>query len=244
MKPGRMLAYACAVVLLAVVACWHVQRVGVSSRTPAPRASSSRAPAPQVHLVRDTAELYSLWKTQGYRGRILVHLGRHFHFVPVELNVGRGALPPDVQDDDKTLAYYESRLDFRNALWIAMAANFFREIYYVLPPDIYREKVAQVKGAGDIPVQGGDGIRLVTLGLNRSISDRLPVVSEPVVLNVDASYLQSSDARTVVGQLRQKGLLPETISFCLSTGSPDVTDHERNQLRRLADEFAAGRSIP
>lgn len=191
-----------------------------------------------VHVVKTPNDLYYLWKKKGFAGREIVHVGRFFHFVSLEdadwfKSIDRAPLSTDI-----LLARYEQQMTFRNYLWVAMQAGIARQIFTVLPPDVFKERSERGKNNSESTVTPGVGIQLATMGLKRTIYDRVPRLREPVLLVIDASYFTTPDAAiALAGWLGSSGLKADMVTLCLSEGSPDVTAVERARLKEYVQRF-------
>lgn len=186
-----------------------------------------------VHMLNSSKEVYSLWKSRGFKGRVVLHLGEYLHFLQVNTSdVFKGVERFPVKTAS-LLMKYERELGKDNFLRVAMQGNIAREIINVLPPDVFREKLKAVRGQGGVYLEG-DKIITHFLGSKRTLTDHIPAVKEPVLLNIDASYFSYSDAETLLTELRKSGIRTEMMSLCLSEDNPDVTDREREKLKNFA----------
>ncbi len=55
-----------------------------------------------------------------------------------------------------------------------------------------------------------------------------------MLINIDASYFEYSDAESLLSELRHSGITTDMITFCFAEDNPEVTEKERQRL----DEFA------
>jgi len=220
-----------------------VPLVGKHSRRYAPGGLN----AGSAFLVKKTSGVYSLWKETGFFGNVLIHCSAHFSFVPVR-NIPGTAYPLEQGAVSSRMTAYENELSYKNYLWVAMQAGLVRHIYNVLPVAVYDKKARAVAGNEHPPfdeksTSGRKEIADSRLGLPRTISVNLPQTKEPVLMNIDASYLSGVDIREFAHLLEKSGLRIGLLTLCLSEDSPDVAEGDREKLKRLADILLTGRFI-
>lgn len=207
----------------------------------ASRVFGRRGPAGEVavvKIVRNSSELYAFWKQERYKGRVLVHAGRYLHYVEIEpRDVYRADAGPDVRRAN-LLAEYEKRINNRNFLWVAMRGNVARRIYNVLPADDFRKKLAGEGGAGSGVAVSGDELTADDRGSKRILSSRMPHIGEPVLLNLDASFFETTEPAAFIQDLRASGLRADGITLCLAEDNPEVTRTGRERLAKAARMLA------
>lgn len=235
----RQLAISVAIIVVAIVSVLSLHSVGRSSRRLAgePHMVDARPGAPM--LVETSEELYDLWSDSGAHGRIVVHLSRFLHFVsahPGVIPAGLESFPVSTFD---LVTGYEERLDHRSLLWVTLQSGIAREIVHVLPPADYADRRRTV-GAGE------PGIRVLETailthenGARRLLVDRLPEIDEPVLLAIDASYLDEVDTSELLTLLQGSGLRADLVALSLSLDNPDVGEVGRERLRQLAATLEA-----
>ncbi len=187
-----------------------------------------------VHLVRRTTDVYALWKERGVSNRVVVHLGKFLHFVELDPNQGYRTVAGFPVRVENLLREYEAKTTYQNFLWTAVETNIARKTYLVLPPAIYKEKWDAISRE-EAWLRGKDGFVTQYFGSLKIIADRIPREREPVLLNIDASFLDSPEIGRFVRELRRSGLLVDVVTLCLSEESPDVTPVERERLMQVAE---------
>lgn len=235
----KQLAMATAIVVLAVATAVVLHMGGKSSRRFAdePQVVDGRLGAPV--LVETSEGLYDLWRSAGAHGRVVVHLSRFLHFVtahPGVIPAGLESFPVTTFD---LVPAYEERLDHRNLLWITLRSGVAREIVHVLPPDDYADR-RQTVGMGEPGIEVlPTAILTHEHGARRLLVDRLPDIPEPVLLAIDASYLDVVEPRELLAALESSGLEADLVALSLSLDNPDVGETGRERLRRLAADLEA-----
>lgn len=195
----------------------------------------------RISVVRGSRDLHALYRESGVHGRKLLHLGAFLHYVDVDpalvLPSGGGAFPV-VAD---VLPAYEERLTYRTSLWVAMQAGLVREIQYVQPPAMLSQRLRELSDL-DVDVVSIDGRTIVAhdWGARRTITDRFLPGLEPVILNIDASFLRDTTPSEVLSALRSSGLRADLVTLNLSEDNPDVSGDERASLLELARIWAVG----
>lgn len=221
------------VVLFFFASLYTVTFIGKNSRR-------STSPAGGAYVLENAAQVYSLWKRSGARGRVVLHFGRHLHFIPVEGPAPRGVNARLPLSMGRLRGEFESKLAYGNFLWVAMQTNVARCLYNVLPADEFAKKKNELAYESDKSRETSDHELMVyESGLVRFLTDRVPAQNEPVLINVDASYVDAVGAGQFLDELRRSGLRYDMITFCLSKDSPDVTDAQRQKLQAVARLFHA-----
>lgn len=240
-------------ILWSIVSCAAVvitvSLIGKQGRTPP---SEENIPSGVSHavIVNKTSDLYYLWKKQGYSGNVLIHVGNYLHFIPQNSPLVSTRRLPSREEIVRQILAYESALTHRNVLWVAMQENMLRYIHVVLPHVTYEKKRQEIsRGMKHAPsyeraILRSSEIDDAEMGLLRTLSDTMPKVNEPVLVNIDASYLATSDIQSFAMALKQSGLRIRLLTFCLSEDSPDVNDQDRERLRQLAQILTADHFIP
>lgn len=192
----------------------------------------------EISVIRSNAELYRYWKRLGIKGRVVVHAGRYLHFVPgKEGSSGYRATDSypvmirTASDDE-----FEKSVTYANFLWAAVQTNMARKLYTLMPVDVFNLRFGS---DADYPESRTGVIRDHDFGAPRIILTAAPEIKERVVLNIDASFLSSSNGRDVLEKLLGHEMKADVITFCLSGDSPDVTEDERTEAMKLLESFTA-----
>ncbi len=228
------LASSATILLMFVISLLAVNRAGVAARVYHTTHGISERELP-VALVRRTTDVYAYWKEKGVKNRIVVHLGRFLHFVELDPYQGYKTVRKFPLRAESLLPEYEAKLSYLNFLWAAIETDIAREVYNVLPPAAFREKVAEIAQAEGVWRRSGGTYMTQYYGSLRVIAGDLPREREPVLLNVDASFFATTDPERFVTELRGSGLSVDIVTLCLSEDSPDVTPAERERLLKVAD---------
>jgi hypothetical protein len=193
---------------------------GISARVQGKVFALAREHFP-AYAAMDTGDVYSLWQEKQVHGRIVVQLGRFFHFMEAgNLNGGPPQIAKIVSDHER---FNISRTSYKDYLWVAFQTNIAREIYTVLPPADFKERFDNPQPKKEIAVY--------EYGSPRIFTSSLPSVAEPVLLNIDASYFASTDAAQLIDELMKSGLKADIVTICLAEDNPDVTDRDRQKAR-------------
>ena len=210
-----------------------LNQAGISSRKELRAYVIAREHFPS-YLVKRTVDSYALWKEKRVHGRIVVHLGKYLHFVEPEQ-------PQPTQIPE--IVKYHSRLSdlsptYKDFLWVAMQTNIAREIINVIPQEDFKKRF-NLKN--DLIAQSD----LVTheYGSPRIFSTRLPAISEPVLLNIDASFFASRTAVQLMNDLMKSGLKADIVTICLAEDNPDVTEFDRQRAREFISLLSAHANI-
>lgn len=129
---------------------------------------------------------------------------------------------------------YERRLARPNALFAASKNNMFRSIHHLMPPGDFASKVEEGRRQGYPGIaKDGKSVDACYMGQPRRIAAELPVIDEPVVLNVDASYFLSGDQETLLRLLIDARLDYRLVTADRARDDTSVTDAERLKLERF-----------
>lgn len=213
--------------------------VGLEAAGRGARRMGSSAPVArggaEVALVRDGAEALGAWRSRGFRGRVVVHVGRFLHFVEPEEagRLGRGEL---LRTGSGRIVVEEvaRRVEDVSYLWAAAQAGVARRIAYAEPPATFRARAAALELAGDGPLD------LQIMGFPREARPALPSVSEPVLLDVAASWFDEGTGEELSRMLEASGLRVDLVTLNLLEGSADVSDAARARLRAFGERVAGG----
>jgi hypothetical protein len=186
-----------------------------------------------VHLVQKTGDVVSLWNEKQVHGRIVVHLGKFLHFMKSINSSGSDKSPMQITEGTKyadILAgdpshFNKDYADHKSFLWVAFQDNIAREIYNVIPPVDFMKRFGLTDAA-----TARKEIVEHEFGSLRIVTTRLPSISEPVLLNIDASFFASTDPDQFLDTLLNSGLTSDIVTVCLAEDNPDVTDLDRKKL--------------
>lgn len=224
--------YSAAIILLFLCSLNVLHREGKASRVFERIYSLSEANIP-AYMLNRSSDLYSLWKKKGLRGRIVLHMGRYFHFVSAENALHFGGIGDFEEAREWVRRGAETSVTERNFLWVAVEHDIAREIYHLLP----RSSFGQLLEKARPEERDDEGIITSYYGSKRVITDRIPHLHEPVLLNIDASFFESSDVAAIAAELKESGLKVDLLTLCLSEDNPDVSTVERERLREFSRVF-------
>lgn len=225
------------VVTLGVAAV--VQNAGESARVYGKVQSPIDQAIRSFHLVETSHEVHAALATSGYRGRVLVSFSRYLHFVPVEGAVPDGLNSFPIPSID-LVKVHATQVNPRNLLWVTLQGGIAREIIHLLPDREYEKRRTEIGG----PSPGIDIQRtaIVTheLGSRRTILADPPVFTEPVILCIDAAYLDEVDVDPTMDRLRTSQVETDFVVLNLALDNPDVSDVGRIRLAELAEILGGG----
>lgn len=224
--------YTVAIILLFLCSLNVLHREGKASRVFERVYSLSEATIP-AYMLNRSSDLYSLWKKKGLRGRILLHLGRFFHFVSPENPLPLEGISDFKEARERARRGDEANVNVRNFLRVAVEQEIAREVYHLLP----RSSFGQLLERARAEERDDEGIITSYYGLKRVITDRIPHLHEPVLLNIDASFFESSDVAAIAAELKESGLKVDLLTLCLSEDNPGVSTVERERLREFSMVF-------
>ncbi|MFC1770185.1 hypothetical protein ACFLZI_03950 [Nitrospirota bacterium] len=186
-------------------------------------------------IVRNTTDLYPLWKEQKIHGRLVVHFGRFIHFVAIndeELYEPSGHFPSHVYDPTP---FYEERIERNNILRVAMRAGLVRTIFYVMS-DARFEYVQQLLRDDPLVKVGDKEIVMHEFGSMQKIVRSLESFpsGEPVVMNIDATFMADVSPEETLAILRSGNVQYDILTLCLAEDNPYVTPVDRERLLELA----------
>lgn len=213
-------------VLICTVAVLLMHRVGLSVRSESESSLLSTGPLTVVVAER-TTDLVRIWQERQVQGRTLVHMGRFLHFVE---NTDANSIRMNTRDVLRAggLTHLTtSSVTYRNFLRAAFERNMIRQKYHVFSPQDFKERFLS-----DAPDESSKTIVDNEYGSRSFYSNRFPDISEPVLLNVDASYFHASDVENFLGIVRGSTLKVDIVTFCLAEDSPDVSENERIKLHQ------------
>jgi len=186
-----------------------------------------------AYLVQNTVDVYSLWQEKRVHGRIVVHLGRFFHFMEAGQSSAGAPQIASVVADHEHFALEPAT--YRNFLWEAFQTDIARGIYTVLPAADFSKRFDAAPTQKDIVRH--------EYGSPRIFTTSLPTIAEPVLLNIDASFFSSATPGQLVADLMKSGLRADVVTVCLAKDNPDVTDLDRQKAQDFATVMSAHADI-
>jgi hypothetical protein len=227
-----------AIGLTAFGAASLVQRTGTNARVSGDPWPMDQ-PLPEVVTVETARGMHNALLGSGRRGRVMVYLSRFLHFVPIEGAVPDGLNSFPIPSIDLVDAF-SARVDAKNLLWVMLQDGIAREVVHLLPPLEYERRRDEISS----PSPGIDlrPYAIVTheLGSRRTVLADMPLFGEPVILGIDAAYLDGADVSVTVDLLRAPALHVDLVVLNYSLDNPDVSDLARNRLRDLAAALEDG----
>jgi hypothetical protein len=217
-----------------------VQHAGESARVYGEVQWSTDQPIRSLRLVETSRGAHAALARSGLRGRVLISLSRYLHFVPVEGAVADGLNSFPIPSID-LVEVHAKQVNPRNLLWVVLQEGIAREIVHLLPEAEYQRR----RGEIGRPSPGIDLLptEIVTheLGSRRTILADPPVLTEPVILCIDAAYLDEADIGSTLDRLRPSQLETDFVVLNLALDNPDVSDVGRIRLVELAEVLEDGR---
>src|SRR6266545_3636210 len=221
----RWVAVAASVAALGATA-GGLRAAGRASRTFRPAAPVGSS-GPEVLLLRTNAAVARAWRSRGLRGRVVLHAGRFLHFVEdgapaQEAFAGAGS----GRRIDSAVA---AAAGPRSHLWVAAATGIARRVHYLIPPRALSERLATIPAQPSaLPLAVDDEAH------PRTVDGAPPRLSEPVLLDVNASWFDEAEGTELLALLREAGTTTDLVTLSLGEGNDDVSDGARERLRAFA----------
>jgi hypothetical protein len=201
------------------------------------RGSAARSPEPavtgRVEVVTTDTGVTGLWLGRGLKGRTVVHAGRFLHFVePTGLPTPLDALrsPGTGLALDRRIA---ANVRAESYLWAAAELRIARRFFFVAPrPTLESRLEALGRSPAELP------LRIDATAVPRTLDAVAPDLDEPVLLDINASWFDASDAADLRSALRDARLLVELATVSLAEDAPDVSPAARAAARAFAEELA------
>jgi len=186
-------------------------------------------------VVDNAVQQARAWRSAGVRGAVLVDATRDLGYLPAaeDLIPRRTGWP--VQSVDLP-ALWIGATDRSNAVWVAARTGLARTVHYVLPAAVLKERI-RVGRAQNYPGIAADGGSVFANdeGYVRYIDDELATpVSQPAVLNIDASYFVQGTPAELSAQLGDSLRSFKVITVDRAEDATDVPE----AARARADEMA------
>lgn len=218
----------------------YLQEVGPNSRVYGETVTPLGQPLRPVEVVESSSEFLTTLSDSGLRGRVLVSMSRFLHFIPVSGVIPQKQVSFPIATFD-FIGTYEDRAGPRSVLWVALQTGVVREVVHVLPRQDYIRRRQEISGGTtDVSLRQGS-IITHELGSRRTLREDLPGLTEPVILEIDASFLDATESGQAFEMIRRSSLRADLVVLCLSRDNPDVTDLGRERLNVLARELAEPR---
>lgn len=232
MKKYPLLILSIILIWCSLALLYAVDSYGKSRRT-LPRAGSDLGKRPSVVLLKDSKDVYSLWKKYNCYGLQALQIGRYLHFMPIGDDGVLAFKGGSRRTGANIIAEYEKNVTNKNFLWVALQANVLREVFYVLPQDIFADKLRKMEVASHGKADFSNKLVFDEFGWRRTLMTHMPSMQEPFLANVDASFFASGDAAGLLHELTVSKSKIVLITFCLSESNPEVTDNDRIRLKEF-----------
>ncbi len=229
-RGGRHWSLAAAVTAATVSCAFGLEAAGRFARVVG-RAAAPGAGA-EVLVIRTNADVVRTWRTRGLRGRVVLHFGRFLHFVEDEVIPVEGmAAPGHGRAVDAALL---TEAGPRNYLRIAAELDIARRVEFVSPPAALGARLSSIgRAQADLPLDIDDGPQA------RELDAAPPAVSEPVLVDVNASWFDEGDPTRLVAELRTARISSDLVTVSLAEDSADVSDRARERARAFARAIAS-----
>jgi len=191
----------------------------------------SSASAPVIFKVNTQREAYAIYAKLGTHGARAVHLNRFFNMVDYFPKEEAKSAPFPLRVSDIRPAY-EKGMDSHNWLFIANRTGMIRAVASVLPEGAFRKMSEALSRDFAFTFSKGffSGYSYDMPWAIATI-DTLPVIDEPVAVNVDAGYfMEGADPLVTVGELRKKCRNIKALVLIASADEADITAKARNDL--------------
>lgn len=213
------------------------------SRAKAVRAVPDRpmTAAPALH-VGSQKDIYYIYKRTGLWGARVVHLNRYLNLVAYLPKEESLSMPFPIRVRD-VRPLYEKGLNAHNWLFIANRTGLVRTVTVVLPDPVFRERLAQFKGDYSYSASGN----VVTgysfdMPMMVTTLDALPVMNEPVMVDVDAGYFGfGEEPGQVIAKLREKCPDIRQIVVSESRDEPEVAAGDQDRLKIFEQGWGGGK---
>lgn len=186
-------------------------------------------------------DIYHIYKAAGLHGARIVHLNRFLNmldYLPKEENLTI-SFPVRVKD---SRLFYEKGVDSHNWLFIANRTGLARTVTVILPDKVFSDRLHQFLNDFAYRVSGN----IITgytqdMPLAVSTIESMPILSEPLILNIDAGYFGwDEDPASVAAKLREKCPDIRMIVLSESLDEPEIGDESRRKLGSFLDAWGAG----
>lgn len=198
--------------------------------------SSGHLSGKRAVFLSNPEDAYLRWHGAGQRGRIVIGISRWLNFVDIDTTRIITARNPKPLRVTNLAAGAEKQLSARNFMAVAVMNGIIREIIHVVPEAEYPDRVAAVSAVKGATVRANH-ISVPHLGTPRRITTLKGVegYGEPVLLYLNASFFRYYTPEEVLAHLKGTALHIDEAVLCLSLDDAEVTEEERDRLRRFAD---------
>ncbi len=117
-----------------------------------------------------------------------------------------------------------------NYLFVSASTGIARRLFYVSPPRSLRERLAAL-GATPAALP----MRIDAEAIQRTLDGSPPVLDEPVLLDVDASWFDEGTGAELLERMAAAGLQIELVTLSLADDAADVSPTAREALRAFAE---------
>lgn len=222
-------AFAALVVVLVVLAAFLLDGAGRAARWDPPALGNPV-------IVDDSRALLAAWEAAGVRNAVLVQASHQLGFQGVLLEKDITVVsryPVEMFDFPVGIGQFARR---ENRVWVASQRGMFRTIHYVFEESELVSRVEEGLARGYQGIASdGRSITPNTNGYLRHIAAEVPRLSEPAVLDVDASYFESGSPSALLEQLMRSGLDYRLVTLNRAEDDTSTTDAARARLERFGE---------
>ncbi len=187
----------------------------------------------EVLVVPTNGDVVRAWRARRLRGRVVVHFGRFLHFVEDEPIPVEAVAAPGRGGVEDTLLLAEAGP--RNHLRIASELDIARRVEFVSPPAALGARLSSIgRARADLPLAIDAGPEA------RELRAAPPRLSEPVLVDVNASWFDEGEPAALESELRTAQISSDLITVSLAEDNPDVSDRARESARAFARAIASG----
>lgn len=189
-------------------------------------------------VVNTSKELYDLYKSRKVHGRILIHLGKYLHALDIDTEKFISGIGPDADSMDDLLSSFENDIFYGNVFWVASQGNIVRDLYFIQPHEMFIKRLNSIDERDpDVIIKNKGGVIIHDWGARRTISDKMPEIKEPVLLNIDASVFEEIKPKELLLLLQNSSVKTDLVTLTLSQDNPEVSDRCREDLLLFANIF-------
>lgn len=171
-------------------------------------------------------EAYYLWKEHGFKGRIILTIGRRLSFAAAQREI---SLP----DPGTSLEQiFEQGIKPENFLQVSLKTGIAREIIQAIPEAMLDEELRKASSEKGMTATNRV-INAPYFGAPRTITtlSLLKPIREPMLVVINASIFRDYQPGELIRLLQTSGIATDALIFCRSLDDPEVTERERNLLK-------------